>query len=177
MAQRLSGLSHPSQNHAFVTFLPLAFSRSLRIMVPGVFSGKWLGKSAGKLMSVVSFVVFLILDFLDTLCCIMYGILDEYFEGEATPCYCGKRRELIHDGEGKLEGGMSETLYARKNVFREMGFLGFPRKREDSNKRGGGVAVNRWSDCRCESCVSWMNNGDQKLHVIVRGPSKGNLLK
>jgi hypothetical protein len=37
------------------------------------------------------------------------------------------------------------------------------------------VVVNRWSDCGCESCVSWMNNGDEKLHVIVREPSKGNL--
>ncbi|XP_059428065.1 probable lysophospholipase BODYGUARD 4 isoform X2 [Corylus avellana] len=142
-------------------------------MVPAVFSGKWLGESAGKLMSVVSVVVFLVLDFLDTLFCILYGILDEYFEGDASPCYCGKRRrELIHDGEGKLEGEMSETLYARKNVFREMGFLGFPRKRKDSKKRGGGVEVNRWSECGCESCVSWMKKGDQKLHVIVREPSK-----
>jgi hypothetical protein len=144
-------------------------------MVPAVFSGKWLGESAGKLMSVVSVVVFLLLDFLDTLFCILYGILDEYFEGDASPCYCGeRRRDLIHDGEGKLEGEMSETLYERKNVFREMGFLGFARKRKDSKKRGG-VEVNRWSDCGCESCVSWMKNGDQKLYVIVREPSKGNL--
>ncbi|XP_062166082.1 probable lysophospholipase BODYGUARD 4 isoform X3 [Alnus glutinosa] len=89
----------------------------------------------------------------------------------ASPCYCGKRirRELIHDGEGE----MSETLYTRKNVFREMGFPGFATKRKDSiNRSGGGVVVNRWSDCGCESCVSWMNNGDEKLHVIVREPSK-----
>lgn len=34
----------------------------------------------------------------------------------------------------------------------------------------------RWSDCGCESCGSWMNNVDQRLHVVVREPSKGTLM-
>ena len=138
-----------------------------------VFSAKWLIKSSGKLITVI---VFLILDFLDNFFCIVFRILDECFEGKASPCYCEKKGEQVGDDELQL----SETLYGRKNVFREMGFLGFARIWENSKKRGGvvgrEVVVNRWSDCGCESCVSWMKNGDhQKLHVVVREPSKGNL--
>nr|POE57238.1 isoform 2 of probable lysophospholipase bodyguard 4 [Quercus suber] len=140
---------------------------------PPVFSAKWLIKSPGKLITVI---VFLILDFLDNFFCIVFRILDECFEGKAAPCYCEKKGELVGDDELQL----SETLYGRKNVFREMGFLGFARIRENSKKRGGvvggEVVVNRWSDCGCESCVSWMKNGDhQKLHVVVREPSKATI--
>ena len=140
---------------------------------PPVFSAKWLIKSSGKLITVI---VFLILDFLDNFFCVVFRILDECFEGKASPCYCEKKGEQVGDDELQL----SETLYGRKNVFREMGFLGFARIWENSKKRGGvvgrEVVVNRWSDCGCESCVSWMKNGDhQKLHVVVREPSKGNL--
>lgn len=101
----------------------------------------------------------------------IYGILDECFEGEASLCFCRKRKELLDDGEDE----QSETLYSRKNVFKEISFLGYSSKRGDSKKRGSGLMVNRWSDCGCESCASWMKNGDQKLHVIVREPSKGRL--
>lgn len=73
------------------------------------------------------------------------------------------------------ESEVSETLHGRKNLFREMGFLGFPRKLEGLKENGGGkgVAESRWSDCGCESCVSWMSNGDRRLHVVVKEPSKG----
>ncbi|KAH7513168.1 hypothetical protein FEM48_Zijuj12G0167900 [Ziziphus jujuba var. spinosa] len=53
-----------------------------------------------------------------------------------------------------------------------MGFLGFGRKWENSQKSGGGEMVNRWSDCRCETCLSWLNDGEHKLHVFVREPSQ-----
>ncbi|KAD6795071.1 hypothetical protein E3N88_05967 [Mikania micrantha] len=59
-----------------------------------------------------------------------------------------------------------------------MGFLGNTRRifAEDSLKNSSkDLGKTRWSDCGCESCVSWMNNGgDQKLHVVVKNPSKGN---
>lgn len=138
-------------------------------MSPAVFSGKWLGKTAGKFISFIGFVVFFILDFLDNVFCIIFRILDEWFEGKGSACYCEKRGEVVDDGKSEV----SETLYGRKNFFREMRFLGFPRKWENSKKIGvGGVVANRWSDCGCESCVSWMKNDDQKLHVVVREPSK-----
>ncbi|KAD5316822.1 hypothetical protein E3N88_16768 [Mikania micrantha] len=59
-----------------------------------------------------------------------------------------------------------------------MGFLGNTRRifAEDSLKNSSkDLGKTRWSDCGCESCVSWMNNGgDQKLHVVVKNPSKEN---
>ncbi|KAJ7976460.1 Alpha/beta hydrolase fold [Quillaja saponaria] len=143
-------------------------------MSSAVFSGKWLRKSAGKLISIITFTVFFILDFLDAVFCIIYRYLDECLEGKTSPCYCGNRGQQgnnVIDGE---EGELSETLYGRKNIFREMGFLKFPRKWENSQKRccGGEKMVNRWSDCGCNSCVSWVkSNGDHRLHLIVKEPS------
>ena len=85
----------------------------------------------------------------------------------------GKSRGRVSE---MRESQVSETLYGRRNVFREMGLLGIPRK---LGKIGGGVVGNRWSDCGCESCVSWTSNGDQRLHVVresSRGIIKANLI-
>ncbi|KAF7147720.1 hypothetical protein RHSIM_Rhsim03G0046300 [Rhododendron simsii] len=138
-------------------------------------SGNWPRKTAEVLVSAISWVVFLVLDFLDTVLCIFFRIADEYIEGNARECYCHNRGEkgtsVMSD---ERESEVSETLYGRKNLFREIGFLGFPRKLEGLQENGGGKGVvgSRWSDCGCESCVSWMSNGDQKLHVVVKEPSK-----
>ncbi|KAK9289350.1 hypothetical protein L1049_009108 [Liquidambar formosana] len=159
-----------------VSTLPLSLSLSLKpemITISEIFSRKWTRKAAGILLSALSLIVFLFLDFLDTVFCILYGFLDEFFEGNASQCYCKNREEQGRTtASGVGEGEVSETLYGRKNIFREMGFLGLLRKRKDDKKRGGGVVVNRWSDCGCDSCVSWQSNGDQKLHVVVREPAE-----
>ncbi|XP_027351510.1 probable lysophospholipase BODYGUARD 5 isoform X2 [Abrus precatorius] len=72
------------------------------------------------------------------------------------------------------DDGVSDSLYERKNIFREMGFLQFGRKREDSNRkygRDGEKSVKSWSDCGCESCLSWVNDeSDYKLHFVVKEP-------
>lgn len=144
----------------------------LALLVPG----KWARKSATSFLSAVSFIVFLFLDSLDIILCIIYRYLDEFFEGKATPCYCEHNAEQGGNVGDAKQSELSETLYERRNVFRQMGFLEFARKWEDCKKGcGGGGMVNRWSDCACESCVSWMKNGDdQKLHVVLREPSRGN---
>ncbi|KAI3693682.1 hypothetical protein L1987_76631 [Smallanthus sonchifolius] len=99
--------------------------------------------------------------------CIFYRHIDEFLEGKSSPCYCQSQNQT-KDFEER-NNGISDTLFGRKNVFREMGFLGNTPRKSTSNDLG----KTRWSDCGCESCVSWMNNGgDQKLHVVVKNPSK-----
>lgn len=115
---------------------------------------------------------------MDTVLCVLYNWLDRFIEGQETSsCYCQKR-EGKKDGEEEEECELSETLFGRKNVFREMSFLGFGRKWEAFHRRDGGKEVNRWSDCGCETCVSWMNDGERKLRVFVQEPSsqRGTLL-
>ncbi|GLT87509.1 hypothetical protein SLE2022_055880 [Rubroshorea leprosula] len=131
-------------------------------MFPATLLVRWMRKCASGLLYALTFIVFLFLDFLDAVLCVIYRYLDQVFEGKASPCYC------VNRGEGDrglgVESEVSGTLYGRRNVLREMGFFGFARKWECA---GGGL-VNRWTDCGCESCVSWMKNGDQKLHVVVK---------
>ncbi|XP_020534326.1 probable lysophospholipase BODYGUARD 4 isoform X4 [Jatropha curcas] len=145
----------------------------LSSMFPPFLLRKCARKSAAIILSAVSFIVFLFLDFLEIICCIIYRYLDEFFEGKAYPCYC-ENRGL------KEESELSETLHKRKNVFRQMGFLGFARKWENCKKPtgdgGGLIAANQWSDCGCESCTSWIKDGGgQNLHVVVREPSGDHL--
>ncbi|KAI5316880.1 hypothetical protein L3X38_036587 [Prunus dulcis] len=97
--------------------------------------------------------------------------IDELFEGQAPSCYCASKEEHVRNGGGHGEGEVSKTLYQRKNAFRIMGFLGFIKKIREI--AGVGAVVNRWSDCGCDSCLSWMNDCDQKLHFVVREPSQG----
>ncbi|XVF56781.1 hypothetical protein PTKIN_Ptkin06aG0147700 [Pterospermum kingtungense] len=147
--------------------------------------GKWTRKCGTILLDAITFLTFLFLDFLDAVLCVIYESLDELFEGKHnfTPCYCGKIKGEGNNGEcGGEEKELSETLYGRKNVFREiLGFLGLARKWEYGKERdhgycGGGRLVNRWSDCGCDSCVSLMKEGDdlQKLHVVVRELPQAN---
>ncbi|KAG8649890.1 hypothetical protein MANES_08G151711v8 [Manihot esculenta] len=141
-------------------------------MFPALFVGKWARKSASTIISATTYIVFLIFDFLDMIFCIIYGCLDELFEGKPSHCYCGDRGEIQgrvwDDGDNEL----SETLYGRNNVFRQMRFLGFGRNWENRKKSfGGGSGKRIWSDCGCESCVSWMKDGGQNLHVVVKEPS------
>lgn len=140
-----------------------------------IFSGKCSLNPARSFVSASSAVVFFFLDFLDTILCLVYGFIDEFLEGQASLCYCRNREEKQGRGLGGENEGAepSETLFGRRNVFREMGFLGFSRKWENSEKRENGQMSSRWSDCGCESCLSWMNNGDHKLHVCIREPSQG----
>lgn len=141
------------------------------------FWGKWPRKTTQFLISTMNLLVFLFFDLLDFIMCIFFRYIDEIFEGKSTPCYCrSQNRTKGHEDRRNIE--ISDTLFGRKNGFREMGFLGNMSSKvaEDSKKIGSeDLRKTRWSDCGCESCVSWMNNdGDQKLHVVVQEPSKGN---
>ncbi|RDX75383.1 putative lysophospholipase BODYGUARD 4, partial [Mucuna pruriens] len=152
---------------------PYLFGSQSTSMSPALSSPKWLTNCAGALNALLCCVVFLVFDLLDAVFCVIYGFLDERIEGEVSPCCCSnwerqKRKMNVTDD------GISDSLYERKNSFREMRFLQFGRKRQDSNRkhgRGARRSVNRWSDCGCESCLSWVNDGsDYKLHFVVKEP-------
>ncbi|KAL5059030.1 hypothetical protein RYX36_030634 [Vicia faba] len=133
---------------------------------------KWMRNCIIVLNSFICYVVFLFFDFLDALLCVIYRYLDERIEGVASPCCCSKwerQNKIIMKDE---DDGLSDSLYQRKNVFREMGLLQFGRKKEYSNGKCGGMKVSSWSDCGCESCLSWMNGDDDdyKLHFVVKEP-------
>lgn len=140
-------------------------------------SPKWLTNCAQILNSFICFIVFFIFDLLDAVFCVIYRILDKHIEGESSPCCCSKlekqnKKLLNHEYDGE-----SDSLYERKSIFREMGFLQFGRKQEDSNRKCGEIRpLNRWSDCGCESCLSWVNGGDYKLHFVVKEPVMGMLI-
>lgn len=144
------------------------------------FPGKWTGNGARLIISAVTYIIFLFLDFLDKILCVVYRFLDEFIEGNGSSCYCEKVEEVETRAWKSEEGEVSETLYGRgrTNFFREMGFLTSGRKWDENKKNCGGFgsAVNRWSDCGCASCISWQHKGDhKKLHVIVAEPSEANI--
>ncbi|KVH95305.1 Alpha/beta hydrolase fold-1 [Cynara cardunculus var. scolymus] len=142
------------------------------------FWGKWATKTAQYLISATNLSVFLFFDLLDFIMCIFFRFVDQILEGKPTPCYC-RSQNRTKDCEDRRNARISDTLFGRKNGFRELGFLGITswKVADDSKEIGSEDSrKTRWSDCGCESCVSWLNNeGDQKLHVVVQEPSsKGN---
>lgn len=115
----------------------------------GRFMMAWLQRAlimAGSiLVSIVSYIVFTFLDLLDPLLCVVYKLIDYVFESEWKPCYCysssvqdqadGSSRSgriLVNSAEGKTKiavshcltdvqmEDISDTLYARMPVFREL---------------------------------------------------------
>ncbi|KAJ0910285.1 putative alpha/beta hydrolase-1 [Helianthus annuus] len=142
------------------------------------YRGKLPRKIADIILYIINSLVFFFLDLLDYTMCIFYKYIDEFLEGKSTPCYCQSQNRTTKEFE-KRNNGVSGTLFGRKNVFKEMGFIGKTRRMfddEDSGKTtSSDLGKTRWSDCGCESCLSWMNNGgDLKLHVVVKDPLKGN---
>ncbi|KAE8667523.1 zinc finger protein VAR3 [Hibiscus syriacus] len=161
------------------TSLPLSTSFFLR---------KWTRKCTKNLISAPNFLVFSYLDFIDSVFCVVYRYLDLLLEGEASPCYCRSKNksETINDDE---ENGISETLHGRQKKLKEMiDLIEFVEKLLNRNKgfeAGYGdfnyrkkVGIhrlgNRWSDCGCDSCISWMKVDDPKLHVVVKEASSND---
>ncbi|KAL0316653.1 UNVERIFIED_CONTAM: putative lysophospholipase BODYGUARD 4 [Sesamum radiatum] len=146
--------------------------------------GKRLSRISETLISLASAIVFFFLDILDVVMCVFFRALDEFLEGKSSSCYCMERggtqeeekRDLDSVGvDGECEP--SESLRGRKNVFREMGLLRFsPRIWSKEGAFRVGQRRNRWSDCGCESCLSWMSSGrDSRLHVVVKEQQRARL--
>ncbi|KAL3629772.1 hypothetical protein CASFOL_026994 [Castilleja foliolosa] len=130
---------------------------------------KWLSTISEIFISIVSAIVFFILDILDVVMCVVFRVLDEFLEGKPSSCYCIEENKDDCNGVDG-DSGLSESLHGRKNLFRKMGFL-----RNPSGEKGSSFVANNnnnnnnsWSDCKCESCVSWMirNGTDFRLHVV-----------
>ncbi|KAI3844303.1 hypothetical protein MKX03_032195 [Papaver bracteatum] len=68
----------------------------------------------------------------------------------------------------------SRRLFTKEKTFLEI-WVFFESTKENEEgliKKEGSVMVkNRWSDCKCESCLSWQKFEDQNLHVAVKQPS------
>ncbi|XVF42663.1 hypothetical protein PTKIN_Ptkin01aG0382600 [Pterospermum kingtungense] len=159
----------------------------------------FLRKCTKSLLSAANFVVFSYLDVLDFVFCVVYKFLDAFFEGKASPCYCtstSTSKKMSENGSnGKSwdfgndeEIGMSETLLGRKKKsMKFIGLLEFVGKLlnkkqgvGDSSRKpkNGGVPRlgNRWSECGCDACISWMKNDDPKLHVVVKEASSSQAI-
>ncbi|XP_073158309.1 probable lysophospholipase BODYGUARD 4 [Henckelia pumila] len=111
--------------------------------------------------------------------CVFFRFFDGFLEGECSPCYCMKRPGMIQENkddflELERDNELSESLHGRRNLFREMVLLRNPRVPSKKEGLCVGELKNRWSDCGCESCVSWMSKGssDFRLHVIVKESPK-----
>ncbi|KAF3565427.1 hypothetical protein DY000_02018718 [Brassica cretica] len=123
---------------------------------------KWARQSGTAIHAALSLLVFFFLDLTDAILCVVYVLLDEILEGKSQSCYCNASPHTTGENE------VSETLFKRRNVFREMGFLGFARKFKLSGRMVKSEKTHRWSDCGCLTCNSWMKNEDGNLHVVVK---------
>ncbi|KAF3503435.1 hypothetical protein F2Q69_00044638 [Brassica cretica] len=83
---------------------------------------KWARQSGTAIHAALSLLVFFFLDLTDAILCVVYVLLDEILEGKSQSCYCNASPHTTGENE------VSETLFKRRNVFREMGFLGFARR-------------------------------------------------
>ncbi|CAL9230692.1 unnamed protein product [Arabidopsis halleri] len=126
-------------------------------------------RSGTAIHAALSSIVFFFLDLIDAILCVVYEFVDEILEGKSRGCYC----TVASQGQTTVENEFSETLFRRRNIFREMWFVGFARefKSKLSQKMKNSKiheSVNRWSDCGCQSCNSWTKNKDGNLQVVVK---------
>ncbi|CAN6993135.1 unnamed protein product [Brassica oleracea var. botrytis] len=138
-----------------------------------------------KCISVINgaptWTVFFLLDILDDFLGIVFRFLDQIMEEKPESCHCINPQDFAGYEFLSDHQHLSATLYGRRNIFRQAGFLRFARQLPEITKKIGiftflrsflfpaREVANRWSDCGCKSCVSWTNT--DKLNVIVKQPS------
>ncbi|XP_020583059.1 probable lysophospholipase BODYGUARD 4 isoform X2 [Phalaenopsis equestris] len=133
-------------------------------------------KMRGATKAIICFLssaIFAVLDLLDCALCIFYRFLDSVLEANPIPCHC-------RSGGEEAGHKISETLYERRNIFRDqiLGFVsekGLGDDEEKEGKKKGGRRSPRWSDCSCESCVSWQNSPEKEketLHLVIKEPKR-----
>uniref|UniRef100_A0ACD5YBT5 Uncharacterized protein n=1 Tax=Avena sativa TaxID=4498 RepID=A0ACD5YBT5_AVESA len=112
--------------------------------------------------------VFALLDALDVLLCLVYGVLDGLLEDSPVACYCHR----THGAEG-----VSDTLYVRRSAFRDalLGLLrrvGVGRRKNKKDASPEKARSPRWSDCGCGACLAWRSTGGggDRLHFVVNEP-------
>ncbi|XP_031494065.1 probable lysophospholipase BODYGUARD 1 [Nymphaea colorata] len=89
-------------------------------------------------VDVLSFLVFFLLDLLDTILCYLFKVVDFFVENEWTPCYCSSgsdaiissgnimvseqgRMKIVCISADKLQlEDISDTLYSRPSIFSEI---------------------------------------------------------
>ncbi|CAF1887790.1 hypothetical protein YC2023_014289 [Brassica napus] len=128
-----------------------------------------------------TWTVFFLLDILDDFLGIVFRFLDQIMEEKPESCHCINPQDFAGYEFLSDHQHLSATLYRRRNIFRQAGFLRFARQLPEITKKIGiftflrsflfpaREVANRWSDCGCKSCVSWTNT--DKLNVIVKQPS------
>ncbi|KAI3912374.1 hypothetical protein MKX01_038436 [Papaver californicum] len=145
----------------------------IKILPSMVTTSKWLRRIVvNTIVPSITYIVFAFFDLLDMFLCLCYKLVDGYKEkSNTTPCYCSKnsRRTQRKCGHGdQTLSQPSETLYKRKNIFRDLGFLNLAKdhsEEEEGSADGFLMVKNRWSDCNCESCLSWQKFENPNLHV------------
>nr|XP_019706188.1 probable lysophospholipase BODYGUARD 4 [Elaeis guineensis] len=141
---------------------------------PGVSPRRWRERASRGLISALSLLVFAFLDLADFVLCFFYRFVDGFLDENPIPCYCWNRREKqgSPDGVGEEEE-VSETLYGRKNLFREICLVCIGGRSSEREEKRGSRSRGRWSDCGCESCVSsQQGKEEEKLYLMVREPSQ-----
>ncbi|CAA6661921.1 unnamed protein product [Spirodela intermedia] len=138
--------------------------------LPSVPLRRWWRAAVGAILSVVNFLVFAFLDLADLALCFFFRIADDVIEGKSSPpCYCwsGGRGK-----ENQEEEGVSETLYGRRNIFWGIRLVRSSSSSSSlsSSSRKEGRRSPRWSDCCCQTCISWTEKGEEKLHLVLREP-------
>ncbi|KAJ0243740.1 lysophospholipase BODYGUARD 4 [Hirschfeldia incana] len=123
---------------------------------------KWARKSGTAIHAALSFTIFFFLDLTDAILCFVYELLDEVLEGNSQSCYCNASPRTT------VENEVSETLFNRRNVFREFARKLKLSRRMVNSKKTHDEMTNRWSDCGCQTCSSWTKKEDGNLHVVVK---------
>ncbi|KAH0907173.1 hypothetical protein HID58_039000, partial [Brassica napus] len=84
-----------------------------------------------------SWAVFFLFDLLDNFLCIVFRFLDQVMEEKLESCQCNNPQETSGYEFLSDHQHLSETLYRRRNIFRQAGFLRFARKLPEITKKIG----------------------------------------
>ncbi|KAL6896635.1 hypothetical protein ACP4OV_007207 [Aristida adscensionis] len=143
----------------------------------------WSRAAAGAASAALAAAVFAFLDAVDVLLCLAYALLDGLLEDGPPACYCHRGHDAgkassAASGTAATEQDddeeeVSDTLYVRRSACKDalMWLLRMVTRRSRAAPAPGKLRSPRWSDCGCASCVAWREDGDGRLHFVVKEPA------
>lgn len=125
-------------------------------------------------MAALAAAVFAVLDVVDVLLCLVYGVLDGFLEESPIGCYCHRSRGKAA-ATGEEDDGVSDTLYVRRSACRDallrlLGPVVWGTRRK-ADALPAKARSPRWSDCCCGKCGAWRSNGGDRLHFVLQEPA------
>ncbi|KAE8801539.1 hypothetical protein D1007_22863 [Hordeum vulgare] len=132
-------------------------------------------------MAALAAAVFVALDVVDVLLCLVYGVLDGFLEESPLGCYCHRSQGKVaaageeeDDGSSRRREGRCQDACREELLWLVAAVGGGTRRKEGASPAK--ARSPRWSDGGCGKCRAWRTSGagGDRLRFVLQEPPQAD---